>query len=96
MKAPNDVIRLQMIVGPQVLRLDRFDGLDWPPPEFLWLSPEGIKAITEDVARSLPQDERDHVMVQTSRSEISDEDAVQMAHVARAAEYVYWRRTREG
>jgi len=79
---PDDFVRLNLTIGTQHVRLVKV-GLDWPPPERLFLGPAGELRVAR------PSDPLENVLVRTSMSTISDEQRAGMRHVARGAEYHY-------
>ena len=81
MTQPDDLIRLHFVTGTQVFRLIPF-GLTWPPPERLFVSLDGLREAVHD-------DDPRYVLHRVSMSQLTDEEARAMTHVARGAEYRY-------
>jgi hypothetical protein len=81
--ASSDILRLHFVVGPQTFLL-RDLGLTWPPPERLIIDDDDglLREATDD-------DEPGYVLHRVSMSQLTDEEAAAMTHVARGAEYRY-------
>lgn len=77
----DDFIRLMLSIGHRNIPLTAV-GLEWPPPERIYLDRAGIREAQEG-------DDPTAVMVQVSMSEITDDDRAGMTHVCRGAEYRY-------
>jgi hypothetical protein len=81
----DDFVRLHMSVGSPNIPLVKL-GLEWPPPEYLLVELDGIRA-------AIPEDldgvERPFVMVRERFSVITDDQRAGMTHVCRGAEYRY-------
>ena len=91
----DDFIRLNMITGPATLPIGQF-GFEWPPPEYLHLSEDGLKGLDGlKGVHSLPTDEQDAVFVKVRQSEITDEQRADLVYIARGAEYEYMSMVRE-
>lgn len=78
----DDSVRLNFVVGPVVIPCTKL-GLEWPPPERLYISDEA------DIREATNDDDPRYVMRRVSYSQISDEDRAEMTHVFRGAEYEY-------
>ena len=95
--AHNDFARFNMEIMQPNITLDKLDWV-WPPPEFVLLGGHGnpgFYAKTKEEIEALDPDEMQYVMIRLSMSEISDEDAESMTHVARGAEYFYMEKADE-
>lgn len=76
----NDYVRLELVVNTVNIPLNRL-GLEWPPPEKLYMSPVGIREAREG-------DEEAFTLVRVSCSQLDDETASH-PNLARGAEYRY-------
>jgi hypothetical protein len=83
MTTDTDFVRLNMAIGVANIRLSKL-GLQWPPPERLYLGEHG------EIREAQDGDDEAFVMVQTRCSELDDETAAH-PNIARGAEYHYWR-----
>lgn len=77
----DDFARLNLSVGTYNVPLTAL-GLEWPPPERLWLDGKGARPATTE-------DDPNEVMVRMSLSQLTDEQRERMTHVCRGAEYRY-------
>jgi hypothetical protein len=77
----DDFARLRLSVGTTTIALKKL-GLEWPPPERLWVDGNGAREAT-------PDDEPSEVLHRLRISAITDEARAEMTHVARGCEYAY-------
>ena len=78
----DDFARLHLMhFGTPNITLKDLD-LEWPPPEILVMSDDGIREATKD-------DDRSFMLERISMSSITDEQREGMTNVARGAEYLY-------
>lgn len=85
---PNDVVRINLELRTLTLPM-RTLNLDWPPPEYLYLTSNGTIRELE------PDDEPLHTLRRVKMSELSEEVARGSEHLARGAEYHYLEKAKE-
>lgn len=78
----DDFVRLNLELQTALIAVKDL-GLEWPPPERIYLGRHGL------VREATDQDEPEFVLVRASYSQITDEQRQGMEHVARGAEYFY-------
>lgn len=77
----DDFCRLHLVIGTKTVACSAL-GLEWPPPERLWLDETGAREATDE-------DPPEGVLHRTNLSALTDEEREGMTHVARGAEYSY-------
>lgn len=77
----DDCVRLNLTIETHTIPLVKL-GLEWPPPERLWIDADGARPASDD-------DDPSGVLHRQSVSKITDEQRADMTHVFRGAEYRY-------
>ena len=78
---PSDFLQLNLDIGPIHISCDKA-GLEWPPPERLYLTKEG------EIKEATPDTHEDLLLVRVRYSKLPDEVA-KHPNIARGAEYQY-------
>ncbi len=81
----DDMIRLNLTVGVKNIPCKTL-GFEWPPPERIYLGPEGVCREATD------KDHPTFVLHRMGMSQITDSERAEMTHVIRGAEYEYRKR----